>query len=77
MSVLAATTTIKPMANPSWYNVLLDGTAHGCYLEDDEPPENGQERQLGSIYARIDEVTTDTSGKPLLLASRRPQPTRG
>jgi hypothetical protein len=58
----------------AWYEVLLDGTAHGCFLDDDQPPACGQERQLGSIYARIDEITTGSNGRPLLLASRRPTP---
>ena len=62
------------METTTWWNVLLDGTAHGCHLLDAEPPLVGQERQLGSVYAHVDEVTTGTDRKPLILASRRPTP---
>jgi hypothetical protein len=58
----------------TWWNVLLDGTAHHCQLPDDEPPQQGQERQLGSIYAYVDEVTTGQDSTPLIVASRRPMP---
>ncbi len=60
----------------TWHNVLLDGTAHGCHLPNDQPPKQGQQRQLGSVYAHIDDVTTGNDGKPLILASRRPTPQR-
>jgi hypothetical protein len=62
------------MKGTSWYDVLLDGNTHGCYIEDNDPPEAGQERQLGSVYARIDEVVTGTGGKRLIVASRHPTP---
>ena len=62
------------MKGASWYDVLLDGNTHGCYLEDNDPPEAGQERQLGSVYARIDEVVIGTGGKLLIVAMRHPTP---
>jgi hypothetical protein len=58
----------------AWWNVLVDGAAHGCELPDDEPPEVGQERMLGDVYARIDEVTTGPDGGQLIIASRLPDP---
>jgi len=64
---------ISPMTT-TWWNVLLDGAAHGCYIANNEPPQQGQEPQLGSIYAYVDQVTTGQDGTPLILASRRPMP---
>lgn len=54
----------------TWYDVLLDGAAHGCELPDDDAPEAGQERLLGDVLAHVDDVTTGEGSKPLILASR-------
>lgn len=56
------------MLPPMWFNVLLNGAAHGCEL--DEPPVAGEVSDLGGVLARVDEVTAGADGKPLILASR-------
>jgi hypothetical protein len=54
----------------TWFNVWVDGAAHGCELPADAPPVVGQIRDLGGVVARIDDVLEGTDGKPLILASR-------
>jgi hypothetical protein len=58
----------------TWWNVLLDGAAHGCELPEDEPPDAGQERMLGDVFARIDEVATGHDGTPVIHATRLSAP---
>jgi hypothetical protein len=59
----------------TWFNVWIDGAAHGCELPSDDPPLVGQVRDLGGVLARVDQVYEGEDGKPLILASRvtRPQ----
>jgi hypothetical protein len=54
----------------TWFNVWIDGAAHGCELPADNPPLVGQVRDLGGIVARVDEIAEGTDGKPLIMASR-------
>jgi hypothetical protein len=54
----------------TWFNVWLDGAAHGCELPADNPPVVGQVRDLGGVFARVDEVVEGADGKPLIKASR-------
>jgi len=54
----------------TWFNVWLDGAAHGCELPGDDPPIAGQMRDLGGVFARIDDVVEGADGQPLIMASR-------
>ena len=54
----------------TWFNVWLDGAAHGCELPGDDPPVAGQMRDLGGVFARIDDVVEGADGQPLIMASR-------
>jgi len=54
----------------TWFNVWLDGAAHGCELPADDPPLVGQIRDLGGVFARVDDVSEGADGKPLIKASR-------
>ena len=50
------------------YNVLLNGAAHQCEL--DEAPQPGKTTLIGDVLARVDEITTGADGQPLLIAER-------
>jgi hypothetical protein len=54
----------------TWFNVWLDGAAHGCELPRDDPPVAGQIRDLGGVTALIEDIVDGTDGKPMILASR-------
>jgi len=54
----------------TWFSVWLDGAAHGCELPEDDPPLAGQVRDLGGVFARVNEVLPGADGKPLIMASR-------
>ena len=62
--------TVVTLPEVTWFNVWLDGAAHGCELPGDDPPLVGQMRDLGGVFARIDDVVEGTDGKPLIIASR-------
>ena len=62
--------TVVTIRDVPWFNVWLDGAAHGCELPGDDPPLVGQMRDLGGVFARIDDVAEGTDGKPLIMASR-------
>jgi len=79
VNILGARPTSFPEGDPigmsqfrtvTWFNVWLDGAAHGCELPGDDPPFAGQMRDLGGVFARIDEVVEGADGQPLIMASR-------
>lgn len=49
-----------------WFNVLLNGAAHGCEL--DEQPAAGTTALLGDVLARVESVTTGADDQPLIIA---------
>ena len=59
--------TLSPV---TWFKVWVEGAAHGCELPADDPPLVGQVRDLGGVFVRVDEVSEDADGTPLIMASR-------